>query len=204
MQPPDGSYSEPGSPAAPTSQVARVAHLRPAEARESFLDFLQREHIRVIVFLMACGATYADAEDAVQEAFIDAWRLTQKPGGWESLDEPRGWIRTVALRKYYHICRESIRRTRVVTQITQYIPRIAPVEHSELTIQAEYIRSILRELDPETRAVMAFHIDRFTSAEIARELKISSQKARDLTKKGRKALKAGLIALREQDKRSEQ
>lgn len=185
-----------------SSHLSGTTQLHPAAIRKSFLDFHQREYAPVIAFLVKCGAMFHDAEDAAQEAFLEAWRLTETPGQWETVEEPRGWIRTVALRKYYRIHREGGRlRSRAVEQITEVIPRDLPLDHGELTIQTEFVRAILRELDADTRVVMAFHIDGFKSAEIARHLGVSSQKIRDLTKKGRKALKEGLLPLRECDGR---
>jgi RNA polymerase sigma factor (sigma-70 family) len=173
----------------------------PAEAREAFLDFLQQEYRLVAAFLMICGAMRQDAEDAAQEAFLDAWRLANRPGGWETIDAPRGWIRKVALRKYYRLQKEGSLSRRIVKELTEIIPIDPAPDHGELTVQTEFVRAVIRELDPDTRIVMAYQIDGFRPAEIARQLGVDSQRIRDLIKKGRKDLKARLIALRGRDGR---
>lgn len=174
-------------------------------ARSSFLDFVSQEYHGVIIFLMKYGAMRQDAEDAAQEAFAEAWRLTKLPAGWDSIKQPRAWIRRVAYRKY---ARPPGLRKRVQSYPVETIADNRPaveINHGDLIIQTEFVRSILRGLDPETRIVMAFHIDGFKPLEIASELGITAQKVYDLTKKGRKALRAGLVvALREQDRRQVQ
>jgi DNA-directed RNA polymerase specialized sigma24 family protein len=70
-------------------------------------------------------------------------------------------------------------------------------DHADLTTQGMFVLAELRRLDKDTRTVMAFYIDGFTSVEIARQLKITDQKVRDLVKKGRKTLARRLSPLRE-------
>lgn len=200
MQTHEEHYDE-GRPTTPPRSGSRTVQFTPSEAREAFLDFHQQEFHLVVAFLMIYGAVRQDAEDAAQEAFVDAWRLTNRPGGWETIDAPRGWIRKIALRKYYRLQKEGSLSRRIVTELTEIIPRDQAPDHGELTVQTEFVRAVIRELDPDTRIVMAYHIDGFRSAEIARQLGVDSQRIRDLLKKGRKALKARLIALRGNDGR---
>ncbi len=171
----------------------------PEEVREAFLDFFQREYGAVIAFLMGYGAVHEDAEDATQDAFVDAWELAKRPGAWFRIANPRAWIRTVALRKYR---RPPGARKRVpsflVAEVGEPQPLRGIVEHGELTVQTEFVRSVLRDLDHDVRAVLAFSMDGFNSVEIARYLDLTDQHVRDLLKKGRKALRTSLIPLREQ------
>lgn len=71
-----------------------------AEVRAGFLEFFDREYLRVVRFVMRCGASFQDAEDAAQEAFAEAWALTEPPCKWAAVDDPQGWIRAVAVRRY--------------------------------------------------------------------------------------------------------
>lgn len=50
----------------------------------------------------------------------------------------------------------------------------------------------LRTLDEESRAVMAFHLDDFTTKEIAAALELTEQRVRDVMKKARAALRTAL------------
>lgn len=200
MQTHEEHHDEGRSATSPRSG-SRTVQFTPSEAREAFLDFHQHEYLNVVAFLMINGAVRQDAEDAAQEAFLDAWQLANRPGGWETIDTPRGWIRKVALRKYYRLQKEGSLKRRIVTELTEIIPIDKAPDHGELAVQTEFVRAVIRELDPDTRIVMAYHIDGFRPAEIARQLSVDAQRIRDLIKKGRKVLKARLIALRGHNER---
>jgi len=45
-----------------------------AQMRADFVDFYDREYLAVIRFVMRCGASRQDAEDAAQDAFVAAWK----------------------------------------------------------------------------------------------------------------------------------
>jgi len=157
-----------------------------AEMREDFLNFHARNYHLVVRFLMLNGATLHEAQDASQEAFLDAWKQLKKPNGWRTIQDPRAWIRTVALRKYRRPTRSPLRVSPVAD-----IPDMSQpdeIDHGELTTQAQYVLATLRDLDDDTRAVMAFHLDGFSTPQIAAHLGITDQKARDQLKKARKIL----------------
>lgn len=172
--------------------------------RADFLDFLHQEYNGAIAVVVMSGATRQDAEEAVQEAFLDAWQVAKKPGEWKMIYNPRGWIRTVALRKYQrpHGLRRRV-STFPVPDITAHETLNSSTDHSELTVQVEVVRSTLRNLDPTTQTVMALCIDGFSAMEIAVHLDIKVQRVYDLVKKGRKALSDALelTASREHDRR---
>jgi RNA polymerase sigma factor (sigma-70 family) len=183
MQPDEVSATGGG----PTAYVTRMAHVR-----DSLLDFFDHESIYVVRFVMRCGASLHEAEDAVQEAFIDAWALTAPPCRWAEVVDPRGWIRTVALRKFR---RPPGPRKRPISVSVADLPEIPQLgtSHAELTDGTLLVLDALRSLDPKMQAVMAFHLDGFSGPEIAVELGITHQKVRDLLKKARKIL-AGQLA----------
>jgi RNA polymerase sigma factor (sigma-70 family) len=195
----EGSYSNQQSDRL-SRAASRTVQFTPTEARAAYLDFHQQEFSLVVSFVMTCGAVREDAEDAAQDAFIDLWRLTEQPGGWECIESPRGWIRKVALRKYYRIQKEgSLKNDVVVRELTASLPRHKISDHAELTVMTEFVRSALRDLDLDTRVVMAFTLDDFQPIDIARILNVSDQKIRDQIKKGRRILRVALAPLRESD-----
>jgi len=207
---PDDPGPRHGDPPGHGAAGPATAHFAPEATRSAFLDFFQCEYDGVIAFLMKYGAISQDAEDAAQDAFVDAWTLTMQPGAWEKVSQPRGWIRKVALRKYHRPAgrRKQVRGFPVPdlpgfhTPGSRYGPPAAgSIDHGELTVQTEFVRSILRDVAPDIRAVLVFHMDGFSSAEIAYHLHITDQQVRDLIKKGRRTLRAGLVALRDSDGR---
>jgi RNA polymerase sigma-70 factor (ECF subfamily) len=202
MYPDDGGNHDRDRLTIAASGPANDEALRQA-AREAFLDFFQAEYEKVIVFLIRYGAIHQDAEDAAQDAFVDAWSLTLQPGAWENVTRPRGWIRVVALRKYH---RPTGQRRPMPGILVADVPEDSRgafdvVTHDELTVQTEFVRSILRDLVADVRAVMAFAMDGFSPVEIAQHLGMTDQQVRDLIKKGRKTLRAGLVVLKEGDRR---
>ncbi|WP_413092526.1 sigma factor [Streptomyces phaeochromogenes] len=62
----------------------------------------QEDRPYLIRFLLRHGATFPEAEDAVQSAFVELMRARQ------SVQRPRAWLRTVALRAFCgRWCRSS-------------------------------------------------------------------------------------------------
>jgi RNA polymerase sigma factor (sigma-70 family) len=162
-----------------------------ARVREKFLDFIDGEYHRVVRFLMLAGATRQDAEDATQEAFLQAWREVTS-GRWESIGNPRGWIRKVA---WYARLRPPGQK-RVQPQVAHGVepPDFAEPGpgHAELTEQTQTVLDALASLPEAERIVMAFTIDRFTSTQTAMLLRLTQQKVLDLRKQARKALSRSL------------
>jgi len=161
------------------------------EARADFVDFYDSEYHVVVRFMMRCGASMAAAEDAAQEAFIDLWVLTSRPDKWAQVTDRPGWIRKVALLRY---ARPPGPRRRVLAVPVPDIPETAQPDagHGDLAPGTMLVLDALRSLDLLPRTVMALHMDEFSGPEIAAQLGITQQQARDLLKKARKILAAKL------------
>jgi RNA polymerase sigma factor (sigma-70 family) len=182
-----GDAQAPADPEPPDGQ--RAAVLDPAGAaqmRAGFIEFYDREYLAVVRFLMWRGASRTTADDAAQEAFLEAWtRMT--PEGTCGVASPRAWIRTLAYRRYRRPT--GPRRARPASLVADVPDRAQPGEgHAELTDQTLLVLDALRGLRPDALAVMAFHLDGFTGPEIAAQLGITQQQERDLLKHARKNL----------------
>ncbi|MFE3206293.1 RNA polymerase sigma factor [Embleya sp. NPDC059237] len=160
--------------------------------RAACLDFVTREQPFVLRFLLRLGVCVADAEDAVQEAIIQAWRLAED-GFWSEVNEPRGWIRKVALRC---LNRPQGRRRRVleipIVDIPE--PRAASTDGPELTAQTLTIVTMLAGLPRQEAIALTLKMDGLTSAETGAILGVGDQRARDLLKQARKRLRRQLAA----------
>ena len=135
---------------------------------------------------MAYGASYHAAENAMQDAFADAWCLV-KSGQWEKVEDPPAWIRTVGINKL----RRPNGRRRTVAEISVGAVADGPDrgdDVEELTVGTLRVTEALRSLPDDLRTIMAFTMDGFRSPEIASQLGISSQQVRDMRKKARKLL----------------
>jgi RNA polymerase sigma factor (sigma-70 family) len=202
--PPDDRDAHPRDGLTYTVSESADDQIQIQNARAAFLDFFQAEYEGVIAFLIKYGAIHQDAEDAAQDAFVDAWSLTTQPGAWERIARPRGWIRVVALRKYHRPTGQRRRMPGILVAEVPENPRgITSVAHDELTVETEFVRSILRDLAADVRAALVFHMDGFSSVEIAHQLGMTDQRVRDLIKTGRRILRTGLVVLREGDRRRE-
>jgi RNA polymerase sigma factor (sigma-70 family) len=163
------------------------------QVRTEWTAFYDANYNRVVRFMIhALGASFDDAQDAAQEAFTESWKLMSRdPGGWRAIENKEAWIRTIALRRH---ARPPGARRRPLTARGRGIPDWpAPgPDHSELTAQAQAVLQALRCLDDESRAVMAFSLDHFTTADIAGALNITPQRVRDVKKKARATLRRRL------------
>lgn len=182
----------------PNGQFLPVAH-PPApvsgnllQVRAEWIGFYDTNFYRVVRFMMNAGASSADAQDAAQEAFTESWKvMTRDPGAWQAVSGKAAWIRTTALRKH---ARPPGPRKRPLTMGNGDIPdQPEPGPgHADMTAQAQAALQALRCLDDESRTVMAFTFDGFTTTETADALSITEQRVRDVKKKARTALKRQL------------
>jgi len=191
-----GEQRLPGGGPAPALGSRPVADpAKMVEMRADFIEFFDREYVYVVRFVMRCGpASLHAAEDAAQEAFVDAWSLAVTPGKWSDVVDPQAWIRTVALNKYRRP--PGPRRRPVIVPI----PDLPETPQPDLTHENLLVLEALRSLDGQARAVMAFHLDGFPGPAIAAQLGITDQQARDLLKKARKILAADLAGTRDQER----
>ncbi|BBJ37379.1 hypothetical protein SSPO_000970 [Streptomyces antimycoticus] len=72
-------------------------------ARAAFADYYRQDFLSLTRFVMRLGATAYEAADAAQSAFVLAYEQ------WESLRNPRAWVRTVAKRRL-HVLRSGTAR----------------------------------------------------------------------------------------------
>jgi DNA-directed RNA polymerase specialized sigma24 family protein len=194
-----------GQPPAPSNDHMDTA-ARLGQVRSAWLDFYDSEYLEVVRFVMRAGADLAAAEDAAQEAFVASWELTQEPARWQTIQDQRGWIRTVALRKYR---RPPGPRRRLPLATGADVPDHPDPGHdpAELTAQTLLVLQALHRLEEGTRTAMAFHLDGFPARIIADRMDqlghagITEQKVRDLLQKARRHLRRDLARLAEPGRR---
>ncbi|HEY6314209.1 MAG TPA: sigma-70 family RNA polymerase sigma factor [Streptosporangiaceae bacterium] len=146
-----------------------------------FAKFFRAEHKKLIRFVIAIGADHDEAAEIAQLTFVKALE------GWDAIRAPRAWIRRVAVNELTAARRAARRET------LQAKPPDAPVPVStalavELSEEARQVLAALRALPPGQRQVMAWIVDGFRAAEIARELGVSPESVRQSHAKARKNL----------------
>jgi RNA polymerase sigma factor (sigma-70 family) len=170
-----------------------------SDVRARFIALYDREYPLVVRFLLRYGADLQSAEDATQEAFRSAWERYVLTDTWEhEIAQPRAWIRTVAL-NYYRRPPGPRRRPPIVL-VPDFPDNLDDPDSSpELSAETLTVLEALNWLDPELRAVMAFHLDGFSAREIGVQLGLEDpQKVRDRLKKARKILATKLGPARNQ------
>ena len=185
-----GSHFDNSSTEAPSS--LRLSDATLATMREDFLELCDQQHAQVVAFMMRCGASLPDAQDAAQEAFYAAWsELTNHPERWQLVSKPAGWLRDVAVKRWK---RPLGSRKRVPELPVDELP-----DHShpgddlgELSALTATIQLVLATVDEPARIVWAYHRDGFTNVEIAKWLDMDAQKVTDMLKKTRMALRLAL------------
>lgn len=139
---------------------------------------------RLVVQLFAICGDLADAEDAVQEAFVTA---VLKSRELDEVRNPEAWVRTVALNRL----RAGWRHRAVVRKYQAAVP--GPQTDPALLSDHVAIIAALTELDPDQRTVVVLHhLADLGTAEIAEELGIPEGTVKSRLARGRHRL-AGLL-----------
>lgn len=140
----------------------------PGVGRMSAEDYVREvydaSYLRLVVQIVALTGDLADAEDAVQEAFVRALAQGRR---FVSLDNPEAWLRTVALNRV----RNGWRHLDVVRRMRAKVPGPTPADQ----VGPEHVAMVnaLATLDQKHRTVVVLHYlaDR-SVAEIADELDV--------------------------------
>jgi RNA polymerase sigma-70 factor, ECF subfamily len=135
---------------------------------------------RLVVQLYAVCGDLADAEDAVQEAFVKA---IGRGRSFDQVDNPEAWLRTVALNHQ----RNSWRHAKVVRRFVTSVP--GPQTCPELSADHVAVVRALSELDPDQRQVVVLHhLADLGTADIAHELGLPEGTVKSRLSRGRETL----------------
>jgi RNA polymerase sigma factor (sigma-70 family) len=117
---------------------------------------------RLVVQIYAICGNLAEAEDAVQDAFVTALRKSSQLG---RVNNPEAWVRTVALNSVRH----GWRHASVVRRYQAKVP--GPQGPVEVGPEHVAIVNALEEVDPDQReAVVLHYLADLTVADIAAQL----------------------------------
>lgn len=145
----------------------------------SFTDCYAREMPELVWFVMSLGGSPEVAADVAQSAFTDAFPV------WSTLRHPRAWLRRVAERGYY---RRGFREALVERPPERRGP-VSTASAAEVREAATAVLAALATLPPKQRQVMAWCIDGYRPAEIAREIGADPAAVRQNLAKARKNLR---------------
>ena len=145
----------------------------------SFDQVFSAEYPRLVQALSVADDA-ANAEDAVQEAFVAAHRR------WASvaqLDDPVGWVRRVALNRL-----STARRTR--QRRAQILARVRPPDPARLDPLDLDLLEAIRALPPrQRRSLCLHHLGGYTVAEVASMLGVADGTVKSNLHDARSALR---------------
>jgi RNA polymerase sigma-70 factor (ECF subfamily) len=145
-----------------------------------FEAFYAVEAKRLTRFVMRHGASVHEAADAAQSAFAQALMV------WETIRQPRAWLRRVAIREYYH---RALSLEDPKDAIPDHTGALSAAAEVELREQTHKVLGALATLPARQRQVMAWRYDGFSPAEIAEALDLDPAAVRQNLHKARGNLK---------------
>jgi RNA polymerase sigma-70 factor (ECF subfamily) len=143
----------------------------------------------------------AEADDVVQETFLRALRLTDRP----ELGSPRAWLFSILFRVVQHHRRSHRRRsTRTAADVDlDVLPgrmEAAPDRHAENVESVLILEEVLDGLEPERRAVLILaELEEKPLHEIAEILGINANTATSRLRLAREQVEAALARRRARD-----
>jgi len=115
---------------------------------ERVREVYEASYSRLVVQMMALCGSQADAEEAVQDAFVQALRRRRQ---FAEMAYPEAWLRTVALNRL----RNKWRHAAVVRRFQVQVP--GPRSSLELDEHHVELIEAMRQLDPDLRLVIVLH-----------------------------------------------
>jgi RNA polymerase sigma-70 factor (ECF subfamily) len=161
------------NPARTTPQVRAGS-----ESTDEFAAFYRANFKPLTAFVLMHGASLVEAADVVQDTMIEAYR------SWDRIAHHRAWA--------YRVASKTFGRRKFNDDLVADPPEPAPplcgdIENWE---QQQDLLTALAVLPPRQQQVMAWTLSGFQPAEIADELRITSDAVRSSLKKARQALSA--------------
>lgn len=147
-----------------------------------FTEFFRAEHKKLIRFVMTLNANSDQAAEIARATFFKALQT------WDTIHSPRAWIRRVAKNELM-AARLAARREAPYETMPDAQAPVSTGLAVELNDEGRQVIAALRTLPPKQREVMAWIVDGFSAAEIARELGVSPESVRQNHSKARKHLR---------------
>jgi RNA polymerase sigma-70 factor (ECF subfamily) len=157
----------------------------PAVRPRDFDTFFSCSYDRLLAQLvMVCGSR-EDAEDAAQEAYVEAYRAWDRIAGYEL---PEAWVYRVAVQRLW----KTLRRRRTGQERLPDVP-VPPQAGPEQSAEAREVLRLLAALPPRQRITMVlFCLHGWSQQEIAKALRMTRGGVAANVSKARRTLKEAL------------
>jgi RNA polymerase sigma-70 factor, ECF subfamily len=147
---------------------------------EEFTDFYSASFRRLVGQLYAMTGDHAEAQDAVQEAFVRAWAHRSKLDATRG--SPEAWIRATA----WNIAVSRWRRARTGRRLLSSEP--SPVADEPGPDRVALIDALRRLPAEQRRALVLYHLCDLTVAQVAAETGVPTGTVKARLARGRAAL----------------
>ena len=165
--------------------------------REAFQLFVERHQASVFRLLRALARTEADAEDALQEGFLAAWKGA---GGYRGGASARGWILTIARNALRRAHRRKVGEPAAFEPLEELGRQAGwggADELLERIARRELLERALARLEPGDREILILReLEELDGREVARVLEVGIPAMKSRLHRARLRLAA---ALREVD-----
>ncbi|TDB75748.1 SigE family RNA polymerase sigma factor [Micromonospora sp. KC723] len=153
---------------------------------DGFDEFYRGSRQRLLGFVYVLTGNLAEAQDAVQEAYVRAWQRWSTVRGY---DDPEAWVRVVASR--IAVSRWRSLRSRTKAYLRHGASESVPGPSTDTVA----VVAALRRLPEEQRTALAlYYLLGMPVAEVARETEAPVGTVKARLSRGRAAL-AGLLAV---------
>lgn len=141
----------------------------------------EAEMPRLLRTLLRAGASEHDAADAVQHAF------TALLDQWDTVREPRPWLRSVAFRQYFRQMQK--RETSIQDEARSAGNSLPFITSFELREEEERVLAVIRQLPLTQRTVFALYYDGLSFKEISHILQMEEPAVRQNLTRARAKLR---------------
>ncbi|MDZ5441958.1 SigE family RNA polymerase sigma factor [Micromonospora sp. 4G57] len=153
---------------------------------DGFDEFYRGSRQRLLGFVYVLTGNLAEAQDAVQEAYIRAW---QRWSTVRDYDDPEAWLRVVASR--IAVSRWRSLRSRARAYLRHGVEETSPAPSTDTLAVVEALRRLPEE---QRTAIALYYLLGMPVAEVARETSAPVGTVKARLSRGRTAL-AGLLAV---------
>ena len=159
-----------------------------ADPRGDFTDFYRAEYQNVVRFLLYSGVQPDAAEDAAQGAFASML------GNWESIDQPKAYIKVTALRIAFRFHRKNAREQLMTDELVRQAIDLAAVSDETAAVDERItVARALTHLPPGQAAVLALTLEDHTPQEIGDKLGVEPATVRSNLRHARARLREFML-----------
>ncbi|MFJ3714063.1 RNA polymerase sigma factor [Streptomyces sp. NPDC090053] len=187
-EPGDGPEHPAVAPATRDQQPHPRHDLRQAKD-EAFRVFYRATVRSLVGFLVNQGAGVHVAADIAQDTMLSAYER------WDTIDQPRAWVHTVASRAL--VRRIASCEEQPVEQVPEPTSLLADPDAIEAWEARHDLLPLLRSLPPRQRQVLAWALSGFTPGDIAEQLGLNDDAVRASLYRARRAVAKAIKAREE-------